>query len=304
MRFSYRLRLFSFRTDWALIAFVIFCACLILFSVLAPNIPRPRFLDDWAAPQPKWSAWKPIFQGIELCKGNFISPRPLKAYALRIDLTHPGITPVLHAPMDSACCQVQSICASDFLIEQNLQVAISTGSFVPFPLFSGVPVQLVNLSIADGRMFVPPTFNLDALILFPEGKAQLLHHGTPLPPKVQNAVGGMWITLNKYINVAEDLEQDAASVCGISGNGRFLLWLIVDGRQSDYSEGVTVRESAEMMRELGASDALNMDGGSVVTLVIENERKSFSLLNKPCHPIIHGLQRPIGGLMGFRARPL
>lgn len=272
--------------------------------VLAPNIPRPHFLEDWPEPQSEWTAWKPIFQGVELCKGNFISPRSLKAHALRIDLKHPGIKPILHEPMHSRSSTIRSICASDFLTEQNLQVAVSTGSFVPFPVLSGVPVQLVNLAISDGHMFTAPISNLDALILFPEGKAQLLHHGSPLPSKVQNAVGGMWITLNKYLNVAEDLKKDAASVCGISGNGRFLLWLIVDGRQSNYSEGVTARESAEMMRKPGASDALNMDGGSVVTLVIENKRKGFSLLNSPCHPAIHGLQRPVGGSIGFRARPL
>lgn len=46
------------------------------------------------------------------------------------------------------------------------------------------------------------------------------------------------------------------------------LWLLtIDGRQRGHSVGVTLGEAAAHMRELGASDAMNLDGGGSSTFV-------------------------------------
>jgi hypothetical protein len=46
-----------------------------------------------------------------------------------------------------------------------------------------------------------------------------------------------------------------------------LLLVAVDGRVADWSVGVTLIEAAQLMRWLGATDALNLDGGSSTTFV-------------------------------------
>ncbi len=46
-----------------------------------------------------------------------------------------------------------------------------------------------------------------------------------------------------------------------------LLLVAIDGRQTDWSVGATLIESAQLMRFLGATDALNLDGGSSTTFV-------------------------------------
>ena len=53
---------------------------------------------------------------------------------------------------------------------------------------------------------------------------------------------------------------------GWAPDGRLLL-VVVDGRQPGYSAGMTLRELARTMRALGATDALNLDGGGSSTLV-------------------------------------
>jgi hypothetical protein len=46
------------------------------------------------------------------------------------------------------------------------------------------------------------------------------------------------------------------------------IWLVtVDGRQPGWSSGITLVEAAQLMRWLGASDALNLDGGGSSTFV-------------------------------------
>lgn len=58
-------------------------------------------------------------------------------------------------------------------------------------------------------------------------------------------------------------------------DGRFLL-ATVDGRQVGISVGMTLPELAQMLLEMGASDAINLDGGGSTTMVIGD-----SIVNKP-----------------------
>ncbi len=55
---------------------------------------------------------------------------------------------------------------------------------------------------------------------------------------------------------------------GRTADGRILL-VTVDGRQSGWSVGLTVRELADVMIALGARDAVNLDGGGSTTMMID-----------------------------------
>ena len=55
---------------------------------------------------------------------------------------------------------------------------------------------------------------------------------------------------------------------GIARDGQRLLLAVVDGRRKPYSDGVTLRELADIMRALGARDAINLDGGGSSAMVI------------------------------------
>jgi hypothetical protein len=57
------------------------------------------------------------------------------------------------------------------------------------------------------------------------------------------------------------------TAAGISRNGGHLILTVVDGRQMPYSDGMTLRELANLMLALGARDAINLDGGGSTTLV-------------------------------------
>lgn len=50
------------------------------------------------------------------------------------------------------------------------------------------------------------------------------------------------------------------TMVGIDRRGRLLL-VTVDGRQPGVSEGLTLEEEADLMKSLGAEDAMNLDGG-------------------------------------------
>jgi hypothetical protein len=71
---------------------------------------------------------------------------------------------------------------------------------------------------------------------------------------------------------------------GIAGNGRRVLFVVVDGRQPAYSVGMTNRELAGLMLALGARDALNLDGGGSTTMVVEDSSRALHVVNKPSDP--------------------
>ncbi|MFK4836044.1 phosphodiester glycosidase family protein [Microbacterium sp. ZW T2_14] len=50
-----------------------------------------------------------------------------------------------------------------------------------------------------------------------------------------------------------------------------LVFVVVDGRQSGYSEGVTLTELADIMIDLGATTAYNLDGGGSSTMYFDGE---------------------------------
>lgn len=270
---------------------------------LMPNVPRPRVFERWPAPDSGWEPWQAIFQGVEYTRANFSKPRPLKVHAIRVDLTAPGVEVLVNPASPAGGSTFQAAYATEFLQQYHLQVVVSAGAFWPFARRSGTPVAPTGVAISDGVQWSKPVSNLHALAITRDRHVRLTTDQTALSDAWQ-AVGGNWITLRGGTNIAESLGLQPSSVGGHSADGRQLYWLIVDGRQPGWSEGVTASESADLMRSLGATEAIRFDDGSVVTLATAGGWTGARLVNRPSHPYITGVQRPIGSLLGIRARPL
>jgi hypothetical protein len=78
---------------------------------------------------------------------------------------------------------------------------------------------------------------------------------------------------------------------GVTREGKLLL-VVIDGRQS-HSIGATLGETARLMIELGAVDALNLDGGGSSTMVVQN-----CVVNAPSD----GRERPVGNALVVRVK--
>jgi hypothetical protein len=106
------------------------------------------------------------------------------------------------------------------------------------------------------------------------------------------AVGGRPVLLRDSAIVAEAdtaggpgfaTGRHPRTAVGIGRNGRRLLLVAVDGRQQPYSDGMTLRELANLLRGLGARDAINLDGGGSTTLVYADPDASgvLRIANRP-----------------------
>ena len=85
---------------------------------------------------------------------------------------------------------------------------------------------------------------------------------------------------------------------GIGRNGQRLLLVVVDGRQKPYSDGMTLPELAEVMRGLGARDAINLDGGGSTTMVYAEPGTAnpLRIANRPSDP---AGERPVGDALAI-----
>ena len=63
-----------------------------------------------------------------------------------------------------------------------------------------------------------------------------------------------------------------------------ILLIVIDGRQSDWSSGVTLEEAQDVLIQLGIKEAYNLDGGGSTSMVFNGE-----ILNKPSD----GSERPV-----------
>ena len=80
---------------------------------------------------------------------------------------------------------------------------------------------------------------------------------------------------------------------GVSADGKTLIFLTIDGRQPAHSVGVTLPEMADLMLELGAHDALALDGGGSTSFWLRRPDGSV-LTNQPSD----GHWRPVANHLG------
>jgi Phosphodiester glycosidase len=128
---------------------------------------------------------------------------------------------------------------------------------------------------------------------------------SPMTP--YNAVGGFPLLLRDSAIVAS-VDSDGSesfrgvnprTVAGIAQNGRHLLLVVIDGRRAGYSVGTTIRETAEWMRQLGAQQAVNLDGGGSTAMVVRDRATgSTRIINRPSDALG---ERPVGNALAIAA---
>jgi hypothetical protein len=136
----------------------------------------------------------------------------------------------------------------------------------------------------------------DTLLLVGSARASVLPGDTVrleaslLPIMPHTVVGGFPLLLRDSMIVPTVDSAGAASFRGVNPrtaagyaqNGRRLLLVVIDGRQAGYSVGTTTRETAALLRDLGAREAVNLDGGGSTAMVVRDAASgAIRVVNKP-----------------------
>ncbi|SMC88258.1 Calcineurin-like phosphoesterase [Lentzea albidocapillata] len=126
--------------------------------------------------------------------------------------------------------------------------------------------------------------------------------------KPKTAIGGRQLLVENGRNVAPAAPLHPRTAVGFSQDGKKMYMLTVDGRQSAYLQGLDLDDLADAMIELGAHNALNLDGGGSSTMLArEPGTTELKVVNTPSdggeRPVPNGLAlyapTGTGKLVGF-----
>lgn len=84
------------------------------------------------------------------------------------------------------------------------------------------------------------------------------------------------------------------TMVGITGSGH-LLFVVVDGRQPGYADGMSLFELRALAHSLGCTDALNLDGGGSTTMVVAGQGIN-GVVNRPSGKV----ERPVPSIIFVR----
>jgi len=263
-----------------------------------------------------------LFQGIVYKRDIRVSPRPLVIHIVSIDLTAPGIkvqvtpgTPT--GSNEKTPTEINALTTSEFIKKFNLQLAINASFFytfrevTPWDYYphSGNPANVVGLAIANGSKYSQVDQSFPALCFNANNQAQILAKGECPKGTIQGVAGnqlliadGKPVNLQLKPNTSDQNKPYARAAVAIDKQGKKLWLIAIDGKQPLYSEGATAAELTQIILDLGAHTALNLDGGGSTTLVAATDNQS-NLLNAPIHTKLPMRERPVANHLGFSALP-
>ena len=133
-------------------------------------------------------------------------------------------------------------------------------------------------------------------------------HRTMVPFLPTQAVGGFPLLLRDSV-IVPTVDTDGAesfrglnprTAVGYAAGGRRLMLVVIDGRQPGYSVGTTIRETAALLRDLGAREGVNLDGGGSTAMVVRDPATGRTqTVNKPSDATG---ERPVGNAVVVAGR--
>ncbi|MGM1057716.1 phosphodiester glycosidase family protein [Saccharothrix sp. Mg75] len=137
---------------------------------------------------------------------------------------------------------------------------------------------------ADGVVLVGRETGADALRTLVVGERIAVEHTarTGDGAALRAAIGGNQLLLRDGEVVAPDDPLHPRTAVGFDATGERMFLLTVDGRVSPYLSGLNLKDVASVLKEMGAHNALNLDGGGSSTLVArEPGAESVTVENTP-----------------------
>lgn len=264
-------------------------------------------------------------------------PRPMAIHVAEVDLGAPGLA-VRVTPADrSGGMEYRAKTVSRYLLESGSVLAVNASYFLPFvggspggSDFVPQPGQAADASgavRAGGAEVSPPDevdARVDSMACFAPGRAAIVA-GQACPPDFPEGVaagprllaGGQAVPrpvlgrdgrFHGATRLAEPPREPPApgagprTALGLSADGRRLWLVVVDGRQPGWSEGASHDDLVALFRELGAAEAMSLDGGGSAAMVARGPGGPVAL-GRPIHTGVPGRERPVANHIGVFVSP-
>ncbi|MGE3308795.1 MAG: phosphodiester glycosidase family protein [Limisphaerales bacterium] len=269
--------------------------------------------------------WTPLFKGVDHASGANIPgggfPNQHVVQIVRVDLHDPDVRLFTSPRIENHIPNVQETegyTVSDFLARHDLQLAVNASLFDPstYYLPAGTPMDVHGFSVSEGVVVSEQSSQSEsATLAFDVANVPTVIH-TNWPPVasagIHTAITGSYPLVVGGVNVGYNYQPTSDRIhrtnprtaFGISGDRRYLYIVVIDGRQPGASTGAYDYETGAWFLLVGATDAINVDGGGSTTLVVENSLGQPLRLNQSSAVADSGRERTVGSHFGIYAAPV
>jgi hypothetical protein len=250
---------------------------------------------------------------------------PVRGWAARIDLTDPRVElrvtgPVERSPDDSPRLKARTETTLAWLEREDLILAVNAHFFVRLddgqgPVPTSAPVDLLGPCLSDGRLVSPGRKDKEAspVLAFAQDRRARIAMLTPSElgsyfnvvsgtSESGGQAGGLLVAGGQNNGAAalpRPLERHPRTAAGLTADRQTLILVVIDGRQPEWSAGLTLPELADLLISLGAVAAVNLDGGGSSSFIFAPPGGA-RVTNRPSD----GHWRPVGTSLGIRVKPL
>ena len=256
-----------------------------------------------------WQTAIELHPGIHYIKRELTQPRILQLHAVRIDLKQPGLK--LHAtekdpqngePMPDfpdGIIRTRRMTTRGFVDAcrkggMDMILAVNASPWSPFQApWNHKYAGNIGFAVTDGQL-VAPDNHRPAFFYDKEGHAEIRMPGAEEDiSSLVVAVSGFAIIVQDGRNISEDQALHPRTCYGLSQDGQFMYLLVIDGRQKDFSLGVSTSECADWLIHLGSWSGINLDGGGSTSLVFYNGDKPV-MLNHQANNAVRSVANSVG----------
>lgn len=255
---------------------------------------------------------QPLGAGASYERRIWRTPQRAVVHIVTLDLTQAGVELFVTPPdFPKARLNYAARTTTDFATEFEATVAINASFFEPFR--AGAPwsfypkrgdrVAPVGLAVADGVQ-ISAENGFKHLCLLPE---RVHIQAAACPNETVAAVAGNELLLKEgnrqpFEMVSYNMKPYPRTAIAADAAGTTVWLIVVDGAQRGYSRGLGLTELTTLALELGASEALNLDGGGSTTLAV-NGKRGVQLYNAPIHTWLPMYERPVANHIGVKLPP-
>jgi hypothetical protein len=288
--------------------------------ILAPTVACASLIRS-AQPFVGVTQWQYIQQLGDTTAPVF--PREIVVNILEIDTQASGVSFLMQPGNGASPGEVTRQTTRAFVNAVSAQIGINGDFFdtnPPYPPSGGLFfTDVTHVGASNGDVYstaagAEPVFNITAgntpsvLTAGPAGSSTS-SSGT----SYYNAIGGnQRILTNGAITTPNDsytTTLNPHTAIGVSQDNRRVFLLTVDGRQTDYSEGMRTDEMAQLMLDFGVWNAINVDGGGSTTMIMDDLHDGIQnarVVNSPSDnatPSTPGTERLVANSLAVFAMP-
>ncbi len=242
----------------------------------------------------KWEQTEEILPGVRLISELATAPRSMKLHCVRVDLRTQGLGldttgrtgEWTENKVETIRQTTRDFVRSSQSSDRRIRLAINADAFSPWPVpwNQPTPTNLQGLAISQG-IVVSPANGTPSLLIDADNQASIqMTTAETSTARIRTAVSGFGLCLSDGVAQPSGDDLHPRTGLGLSHDTRFLYFMIIDGRRKS-SQGATTRELGDLLRQAGADDAINMDGGGSSTLAwwneVSPEDDKCQLINQP-----------------------